>query len=164
MRHINRTTLATIFNAVVAVICLLVFFVGQANAVWYEATGQAVIRNGDKEAARRAATQEALKQAMLFAGASVHSVAKLTNGLLKNEEMTIRSTGEVEQLELVDEIYSGDVLTVSIRADIFPKGKVCAAQGDQKHFATTHFRVRNRAQLTQGNIPNFDISFTQRLA
>ena len=59
MRHINRTTLATIFNAVVAVICLLVFFVGQANAVWYEATGQAVIRNGDKEAARRAATQEA---------------------------------------------------------------------------------------------------------
>ncbi|AFT77525.1 putative lipoprotein [Alteromonas macleodii str. 'Black Sea 11'] len=164
MRHINRTTLATIFNAVVAVICLLVFFVGQANAVWYEAAGQAVIRNGDKEAARRAATQEALKQAMLFAGASVHSVAKLTNGLLKNEEMTIRSTGEVEQLELVDEIYSGDVLTVSIRADIFPKGKVCAAQGDQKHFATTHFRVRNRAQLTQGNIPNFDISFTQRLA
>lgn len=164
MRHINRTTLATIFNAVVAVICLLVFFVGQANAVWYEATGQAVIRNGDKEAARRTATQEALKQAMLFAGASVHSVAKLTNGLLKNEEMTIRSTGEVEQLELVDEIYSGDVLTVSIRADIFPKGKVCAAQGDQKHFATTHFRVRNRAQLTQGNIPNFDISFTQRLA
>lgn len=164
MRHINRTTLATIFNAVVAVICLLVFFVGQAYAVWYEATGQAVIRNGDKEAARRAATQEALKQAMLFAGASVHSVAKLTNGLLKNEEMTIRSTGEVEQLELVDEIYSGDVLTVSIRADIFPKGKVCAAQGDQKHFATTHFRVRNRAQLTQGNIPNFDISFTQRLA
>ena len=164
MRHINRTTLATIFNAVVAVICLLVFFVGQANAVWYEATGQAVIRNGDKEAARRTATQEALKQAMLFAGASVHSVARLTNGLLKNEEMTIRSTGEVEQLEMVDEIYSGDVLTVSIRADIFPKGKVCAAQGDKKHFATTHFRVRNRAQLTQGNIPNFDISFTQRLA
>ena len=137
MRHISKTTLVTILNAVVAVICLFAFLVGQANAVWYEATGQAVVRNGDKETARHAATQEALKQAMLFAGASVHSVAKLTNGLLKNEEMTIRSTGEVEQLELVDEVYSGDVITVSIRADIFPRGKVCAAQNDQKHFATT---------------------------
>ena len=164
MRHISKTTLVTILNAVVAVICLFAFLVGQANAVWYEATGQAVVRNGDKETARHAATQEALKQAMLFAGASVHSVAKLTNGLLKNEEMTIRSTGEVEQLELVDEVYSGDVITVSIRADIFPREKVCAAQNDQKHFATTHFRVRNRAQLTQGNIPNFDASFTQQLA
>ena len=121
MRHISKTTLVTILNAVVAVICLFAFLVGQANAVWYEATGQAVVRNGDKETARHAATQEALKQAMLFAGASVHSVAKLTNGLLKNEEMTIRSTGEVEQLELVDEVYSGDVITVSIRADIFPR-------------------------------------------
>jgi len=119
VRHISKTTLVTILNAVVAVICLFAFLVGQANAVWYEATGQAVVRNGDKETARHAATQEALKQAMLFAGASVHSVAKLTNGLLKNEEMTIRSAGEVEQLELVDEVYSGDVITVSIRADIF---------------------------------------------
>ena len=164
MRPISKTMLVTIFNAVVAVVCLLAFFVGQANAVWYEATGQAVVRNGDKETARHAATQEALKQAMLFAGASVHSVAKLTNGLLKNEETTIRSTGEVDQLELVDEVYNGDVITVSIRADIFPKEKVCAAKEDQKHFATTHFRVRDRAQLTQGNIPNFDISITQQIA
>ena len=85
-------------------------------------------------------------------------------GLLKNEEMTIRSTGEVEQLELVSETYNGDVMTVSVRADIFPKGKVCSAQNDEKHFATTHFRIRNRAQLTQGSISHFDKAFTQRLA
>ena len=66
MRHISKTTLVTILNAVVAVICLFAFLVGQANAVWYEATGQAVVRNGDKETARHAATQEALKQAMLL--------------------------------------------------------------------------------------------------
>ncbi|WP_394221900.1 flagellar assembly protein T N-terminal domain-containing protein [Alteromonas gracilis] len=164
MRHISKTTLATLFNALVAVVCLFAFFVGQANAVWYEATGQAAVLNGDKEQAKREATQEALKQAMLFAGASVHSVAKLTNGLLKNEELTISSTGEVEQLELVSETYNGDFVTVNIRADIFPKGKVCKAQYDKKHFATTLFRVKDRTQLTQGNIPNFDSSFTQRLA
>ena len=164
MQHISKTTLAKIFNIAVALVCLIAFFIGQAHAVWYEATGQAVVVNGNKDAAKRAATQEALKQAMLFAGASVQSVANLANGLLKNEEMTIRSTGEVEQLELVDEIFNGDVVTVRIRADIFPKGKVCSAQHDEKHFATTHFRIRNRAQLTQGNMPHFDKAFTQRLA
>ena len=164
MRQASRTTLMTLLPKAMAVFCLLSLVAGQAHAVWYEATGQAVVINGDKEAAKRTATQDALKQAMLFAGASVQSVAKLTNGLLKNEEMTIRSTGEVEQLELVSETYNGDVVTVAVRADIFPKGKVCAAQHDQKHFATTHFRIRNRAQLTQGNIPHFDKAFTQRLA
>ena len=164
MQHISKTTLARIFNIAVALVCLLAFFIGQAHAAWYEATGQAVVVNGNKSAAKRAATQEALKQAMLFAGASVQSVAKLTNGLLENEEMTIRSTGEVEHLELVDEIFNGDVVTVRVRADIFPKGKICSAQHDEKHFATTHFRIRNRAQLTQGNIPHFDKAFTQRFA
>ena len=122
MQRISRTTLAKFFNIAVAVVCLLVFFIGQAHAAWYEATGQAVVLDGNKEAAKRTATQEALKQAMLFAGASVHSVAKLTNGLLKNEEMTIRSTGEVNQLELVNETFNGEVITVRVRADIFPKG------------------------------------------
>ncbi len=89
MRYISKTTLVTILNAVVAVICLFAFFVGQANAVWYEATGQAVVRNGDKETARHAATQEALKQAMLFAGASVHSVAKLTALTFFQEEKCV---------------------------------------------------------------------------
>ena len=163
MQRISRTTLAKFFNIAVAVVCLLVFFIGQAHAAWYEATGQAVVLDGNKEAAKRTATQEALKQAMLFAGASVHSVAKLTNGLLKNEEMTIRSTGEVNQLELVNETFNGEVITVRVRADIFPKGKTCDAQLDEKHFATTHFRIRNRGHLTHGNMPNFDKAFTQRL-
>ena len=164
MRQTSRTTQMACLSRVMAVVCLLGLVAGQANAVWYEATGQAVVMNGDKEAAKRAATQDALKQALLFAGASVQSVAKLTNGLLKNEEMTILSTGEVEQLELVSETYNGDVMTVSVRADIFPRGEVCSAQNDEKHFATTHFRIRNRAQLTQGSISHFDKAFTLRLA
>lgn len=164
MPQASKTTLQIFLRRAMATICLFGLVVGQVNAVWYKATGQAVIMNGDREAAKQAATQDALKQAMLFAGASVQSVAHLTNGLLKNEEMTIRSTGEVEQLELVSETYNGDVVTVSVRADIFPKGKICAAQDDKKHFATTHFRIRSREQLTQGNIPQFDKAFTQRLA
>lgn len=163
MRYISQTILMTLL--LTTMVLLLTSLVSrQADAAWYEAKGQAVIVDGDKETAKRAATQEALKQAMLFAGASVHSVHRLTNGLLENEEMTIRSTGEVESLELIDEIYSGNIVTVSVRADIFPKAKVCKAQDDEKHFSTTHFLVRNRQQLTEGNMSDFDEAFTQRLA
>lgn len=162
MRHLNRVTATALFNIVVVVICLIALFMGQANAAWYEAKGQAVIIDGDKEGARKKATQEALKQAMLFAGASIHSVHTLTNGLLENEEMTISASGEVAQLELVDEIYNGNVITVSIRADIFPKAQSCDAQYDEKHFSTTRFLVKSRQQLTHGNIVNFDQAFTER--
>ena len=148
----------------VALICPLLLCVGQANAVWYEAKGQAVMIDGDKDEARKKALQEALKQALLFAGASIHSVQRLTNGLLANEEMTIRTTGEVEQLEIVGEVFRGDIVTVTVRADIFPKSKSCSVQADEKHFATTHFLIRNREHLTLGHIPKFDEAFTERFA
>lgn len=44
-----------LLNAVVACVCLVAFLHGQAHAMWYEAKGQAIILNGDKEAAKREA-------------------------------------------------------------------------------------------------------------
>ncbi len=164
MQHVSRTNVIATCKLIVALGCLILFPIGQAHAVWYETKGQALIVNGDKDAAKKKATQDALKQALLFAGASIHSVQKLTNGLLENEETTIRTTGEVEQVEIVNEIYSGDVVTVTVRADIFAKSRACKAQNDEKHFATTRFLIRNRQQLTLGNIAEFDEAFTQRLA
>lgn len=153
-----------LLNAVVALVCLVAFLHGQAHAMWYEAKGQAIILNGDKEAAKREAIEEALKQAMLFSGASVNSVQQLTNGLLENEELTIRSNGEVEQIEIIDERYNGEIFTVSIRADIFPATRTCNAGNDKKLFATTYFLIPNRQQLTEGNIRHFDEAVTNKFA
>lgn len=164
MRQLNRVKVTALFNIVVVVVCLIAFFMGQANAAWYEAKGYAIVEDGDKANAKRKATQEALKQAMLFAGASIQSVHTLANGLLESEHTTISTTGEVAQLELIDEVYSGNMVTVSVRADIFPKTKVCNAHYDEKHFSTTRFLVRNRQQLTHGNIAKFDEAFTQQFA
>ncbi|MFT5313041.1 MAG: hypothetical protein ACI8Z9_001525, partial [Paraglaciecola sp.] len=55
------------------------------HSIWFEASGQAVIKNGNKEVARQRATQEAIKQALLFAGASVDSVQHMANGLLQDD-------------------------------------------------------------------------------
>lgn len=159
IKHLTRHIIR-----LMALICLLPAFTGQVYAVWYEAKGQAIIVNGNKEEARQNATQEALKQALLFAGASISSVQQLTNGLLENENITISSYGEVNALELTDEVWHSDYVTVSIRADIFPLGHQCSAGEYEKTFATSYFLVENRHQLVDGKIPNLSEAVTKKLA
>ena len=122
------------------------------SAAWFSATGQAAILNGDKTAAKQQATEEAIKQALLFAGASVRSVQQMTNGLLLDDHLEIRSSGEVNTLELIDEVYSDGYVTVSIRADIFSQETQCSAADYTKRLATTYFPIRYGSQAADGQI------------
>lgn len=133
------------------VVLLAHLFTGSAHAVWFEATGQAAI-HGNRDIARQNATQEAIKQALLFAGASVKSVQEMTDGLLKADRLEVRSAGEVRSIELIDEIYSDGYVTVSIRADIFPQETICKAADYQKSVVTSWFPLSNRQQATDGGI------------
>ncbi|KXI28019.1 hypothetical protein AX660_20415 [Paraglaciecola hydrolytica] len=126
-----------------------------AQAIWYESSGQAVIHNGNKQQARQQATQEAIKQALLFAGASISSVQHITNGLLADDHLEVRSSGEVDKVELIDEIYEGDVITVSIRADIFPQKIQCRAAAYAKSIVTTWYPIKHRQQAVVGNLFDF---------
>ncbi|GGW73324.1 flagellar assembly protein T N-terminal domain-containing protein [Alteromonas halophila] len=147
----------------IAILWLFLLPVGQVSAAWYEAKGQALIIDGDKPAAREAATQEAIKQAMLFAGASVRSVQTLTNGLLGDDRLQISSSGEVEQLELVNEVWHNDYVSVTIRADIFPKTSHCSVAAYPKNLSTTVFPVRNAQHLLEGQIKQLPDVLVSRL-
>jgi hypothetical protein len=138
--------------AAVVILCVLSH---STLAAWFEATGQAVIHNGEKEAARQQATQEAIKQALLFSGASVKSIQSLANGLLKDDRFEIRASGEVNNIELIDEIYHGNVITVAIRADIFPQEALCTASDYKKNILTTWYNIRKRQQAAVGNLYDF---------
>jgi len=122
------------------------------NAAWFSATGQAVVVHGDKEMARKQATQEAIKQALLFAGASVRSIQQMTNGLLMDDHLEIRATGEVNTIQLIDEVYNDGIVTVSIRADIFAQETQCSAADYTKKLSTTYFPVQFQAQTSDGQI------------
>lgn len=135
-----------------AALCLITGFQRQASAAWFEAKGQAVVFDQNKEAALSSATQDAIKHALLFAGASIHSVQTLTNGLLSSDQFEIRSGGEVNQLELVSEQWSGDIVTVTIRANIYPQGESCDAAQFSKSIVSTYFPIKNRQQATDGRI------------
>lgn len=136
----------------VAFFCLLTLPAWQSGAAWFEATGQAVIVNGNKQQARQQATEEALQQAMLFAGASVRSVQTLTNGLLSDDRLQISATGEVAQVELVHETWHDDYVSVRVRADIFPQANQCTAADHLKTLATTHYPIIHREQAQDGQL------------
>lgn len=135
----------------------------QACAAWFEAKGQAAVIDGDKVRARQEATQEAIRQAMLFSGASIKSVQTLTNGLLSDERLLINASGEVEQIELIDEVWQDGIVTVSVRADIFPQNSACSVAQYTKTLATSVFPVANRQHMQDGQIQALPKEFVTRL-
>lgn len=154
--QVGRTILIT-------AIVMLLFSSRPALAIWFEATGQAVIHNGEKQAARQQATQEAIKQALLFSGASVKSIQSLADGLLEDDRFEIRASGEVNNIELIDEIYHDDYVTVSIRADIFPQEALCSASDYKKNIVTTWYNINKRQQAAVGNLYDFGKVLAEKL-
>lgn len=155
------------FQLLLSVTSLLLLAPFESAAEWYESTGQAIIKNNNKQLARKQATHDAIKQALLFAGASVKSVQQLTDGLLQNDQLEIRSSSEINQLQLISEEYSGDLVTITIHADIFAAANVCSEADYKKSMIVPWFKLENRSQALTGQL--FDIGenvaqkFYQRL-
>lgn len=131
---------------------------------WYETQGQAYINNGDKQAARTKAMENALKRALLVAGASVSSVQQVVNGLLTQDEINIRATGSVNSFELIEETYSDDTVIVKIRADIFPQEKQCFSSDYRKSLLLTRSNILYREQANIGAIYGLESEVMRRLA
>ncbi|MFQ3218732.1 MAG: hypothetical protein ACI8R9_000138 [Paraglaciecola sp.] len=138
----------------------LMFSLG-AQGAWFEASGQAAIHNSDKQAAKQQATQEAIKQALLFAGASVSSVLEMSNGLLEQDRVEIRSSGEVNDLQLISETYHDGYVSISIRADIFAQQTTCRAAQYQKNIITAWFPIKHQEQTSVGNMSGFGQTITE---
>tara|TARA_R110000737_G_scaffold47429_1_gene67423 strand:+ start:5248 stop:6411 length:1164 start_codon:yes stop_codon:yes gene_type:complete len=137
---------------------------GSSFGQWYESQGVATIKNNDNKAAKTQAVQNALKKALLVAGASVSSVRQVVNGLLTQDEISIRASGSVNSLELVSENYSDNLVTVTIRADIFPQEKKCFAADYKKSLLLTRSNILHREQANVGSIYAIDKTMIKLLA
>jgi len=124
----------------------------------YESQGQATIENGNIETARQHAMENALKKALLVAGASVSSLQQVVNGLMTQDEISIRASGSVNAIELIDEVHSSDIITVTIRADIFPQEKQCFSADFRKTLLMTRSKLLHREQANIGSIYALDKS------
>lgn len=133
-------------------------------AQWYESQGSATIKNDDSKTAKNRAMQNALKKALLVAGASVSSVQQVVNGLLTQDDISIRASGSVNSFELVSENYTDNQVTVTIRADIFPQEKKCFAADYKKSMLLTRSNILRREQASIGNIYQLDKTLIKQLA
>ncbi|MDU0355748.1 flagellar assembly protein T N-terminal domain-containing protein [Paraglaciecola aquimarina] len=100
---------------------------------------------------------------MLFAGASVKSVQAMANGLISEDRLEVTTSGEVNNVELISETYHGDIITVSVRADIFPQENSCSASDYKKSIVTTWYKISKRQQAAVGNMYDFGKVMADRL-
>jgi len=146
----------------VVFICLSGSF--PANSQWYETQGHARTDDTSIELARTKAMENALKKALLVSGASVSSIQQVVNGLLTQDKISIRASGSVDSIELVDEVHTDNLITVTIRADIFPQEKKCFAVNFKKSLLITRSHLLNREQANIGAIYLIDKAVMGRLS
>lgn len=134
-----------------------------ANAEWYEATGQAKVRHGDIKSAKSRALQDAIKQTLLFAGANVSSVQKISQGVMIDDYTLVNSQGLVNQVEIVDESYRGSSVTVTVRADIFADDEQCYASDFSKKVAITQFPIQHWQDAQIGGLYSLEKEIPRKI-
>ena len=139
-----------------SVVAFSMVFSPTSQAQLYQAQGQATIENGETAQARTKAIEDALNKALLVAGASVSSVQQIVNGLLTQDNISIRASGTVSAIELIDEIHQNNTITVNIRADIYPQEKQCFAADFRKSILLTKSHIINREQANIGQVYALD--------
>lgn len=124
---------------------------GNAWGQWYEATGSAHIIEGNVERAREQAIQEAVKSAIIFAGASISSIQQVENGTLTQDTISYRSNGEVVGLEVLSQTTSGNTLKVHVRAEIFAEAQ-CTNSGLSHTMTIVRFPLAHRQHAAYGGV------------
>lgn len=137
---------------------------GTVYSQWYETQGHARTNDTSIEIARTKAVENALKKALLVSGASVSSVQQVVNGLLTQDQINVRASGSVNSIEIIDEIHTTNLITVTIRADIFPQEKKCFAVNFKKSLLITRSHLLNREQANVGEIYQIDKAVMRRLS
>ncbi len=142
---------------------LLLLFSPLNYAAWYEVTGQATIERGDLAAARHGAINDALKRAALFSGATFSASQQLVNGILQQEHYRLDSHSEIQQVQLLSETHSQNILTVTLRADILPQHSHCQSNNYRKTLLLSPFKLLPRQDAIYGNLFNLTQDATVQL-
>lgn len=144
-----------------AVSCAIVCF--NANADWYEATGQALVEQGNFAQAKQEAIDDAVKRAALAAGASVSSTQRVLNGVLQAEQLGITSHGAVKKLQLISESQNGNMLTVTVRVDIEADVSACKGNIYRKPILLSQIKLQARQDAIHGQLFNLGSDATVQL-
>lgn len=142
---------------------LLLLLALPAHAEWFVTWGQAPVIDGDTDVAREQAIEDALRQAMLQAGASVSSIQSLHNGKLAHDRFQIRSNSEIRQYTLLEERRNRDRVQVQVRAFVVAEHSRCTGGLYAKSISLIRFRVTNPDQASYGQLNDLHRELTRQL-
>ncbi len=134
-----------------------------AQATWYKTTGSAPIIDGDDDFARQMAVQDAIKQAMLNAGASLSSIQSIKNGVVTQDDFQVRANSEVRQYQLLSEEIKDKRMMVTVRSFIVADRSGCAGGLYAKDIAMVRFNWLNKDDARYGQIYQLDRILTKNL-
>lgn len=137
---------------------LMALFCQSAIAGWYTARGSAAIVDGDRSGARRAAIDDALRNASLQAGADISIEQVLENGTLLDDRLKISAKSPIRRMQVIEEQENGKIITVMVKALIDDDaGLDCYAGSIKKTILPFKFRYQDpEASASAAGIEDFD--------
>ncbi len=156
LRFAGISQLSRILAQVICVIGLIGLCAGPVQAEWMRVTGQAVVYGGDTAAARKAAQEDALRQASQQFGARVSSRDTVEEGLLTESRIQVQSDAYVSRILPVSEEIFDDSLSMTLDVDIYAKKKELCEGMTTNHYrrqiALLGFAFQDQTQASIGGL------------
>jgi len=152
-----------LFRALIAVFVLVFSFVVAAKEI--TAVGSAVV-GSDLQLSREMAVKDALRQASLEIGGSVHSSQMLVDGLVTSDQVRVKTEGRFRHVRVLKEEIAHGVIEVKIRAE-FVEGVSCevnAGNGYRKAVAVAGFPLQTPKEASLGRLDNIEQRLSSVLA
>ena len=145
----NRSLLAC------SLVLLISTFSTQTLALSIVAEGSALIHNQDLSSAKHQALRNASQQALLQAGAHISSAQTLDQGVIRIDNLRIRTLGSLSNVRVIDEQVKGERLWLRIRADVTTEQSCALGEAHTRYTksaAIAAFPLLNRSQAALGNL------------
>jgi|GEM_PF-1925219 len=137
-----------------------------ANAANIQASGIALIQNGDLDAARKQAISRATEQASLFAMAQIAVTQTVKDGILEIDNLRVNTQTTIGQIQVLSETRRGNQLEVVIQAEVSPI-QGCADSNEatayRKPIAITQWPIAKPSQANVGRLQSLAVELPSYL-
>jgi hypothetical protein len=112
----------------------------------------------DLIASRDDAIRDALRQASLQVGGSIHSSQMLVDGLVPQDHTQLKTNGQFRHVRVLNEKLHNGIIEVKIRAEIIEGGQCKTNQGNgyRKAVAVAGFALQNPKDAVLGGLYNIE--------
>lgn len=132
------------------------------QAEWFEVEGSATVVASDSTA-RYHALNDAIYQAMAFAGADIGTISLLTEFIEVDREQYQFTNHEIRFIEVIDERTRNGKKTLRVRLDIYPSANGCQVGQYKKTFLVGNFDIESPQQAVMGQIYSLGDDFSRVL-